>query len=157
MINRIEDWIDETNREYQSQRHSCMTLEAAFSGFYPAQFLRDSYFVVVEHIPKPNFPELRNMGLGDFIDMPVNGITYKNTYYVLQMQANDLHLHFHELVHVVQWGLLGTDGFISRYINEIQRYGYDYAPLEQMAYSLEHHYHSGGVPLDVPSYVQSKV
>jgi hypothetical protein len=157
VINRIEGWIDETNREYQSQRHSCSTLEAAFSGFYPTQFLRDSYFVVVEHIPKPNFPELRQMGLGDFIDMPVNGITYKNTYYVSKKQANSLRLHFHELVHVVQWSLLGAEDFISRYINELQKYGYESAPLEQMAYFLDHHYHSGGAQLDVPTYVQSKM
>lgn len=157
MINRVEDWIDETNHEYQSQRYSCSTLEAAFNGFYPSQFLRDSYFVVVEHIPKPNFPELRQMGLGDFIDMPVNGITYKNTYYLDQKQANSLRLHFHELVHVVQWSLLGAGGFITRYISEIQSYGYDSAPLEQMAYSLDRHYYSGGAHLDVPTYVQSKI
>lgn len=157
MINRIEMWIDETNREYQSQRYSCSTLEAAFNGFYPSQFLKESYFVVVEEIPKPNFPELRQMGLGEFIDMPVQGITYKNTYYVSSKQVNSLRLHFHELVHIVQWGLLGAEGFINRYINEIQQFGYDSAPLEKMAYFLDHHYHSGGAPLDVPSYVQSKM
>lgn len=157
MINRIEEWIDETNRLYRTQRQSCSILETAFSGFYPSAFLKDSYFVVVEHIPKPNFPELRQMGLDDFIDMPVNGITYKNTYYVDQKQAINLRLHFHELVHVVQWSLLGGEGFISRYINEIQNYGYESAPLEQMAYSLDRHYLSGGKPLDVPSYVQSKI
>ncbi|SDN88593.1 hypothetical protein [Vreelandella arcis] len=157
MINRIENWIDETNREYQSQRYSCSTFEASFSGFYPPHFLRGSYFVVVEDIPKPNFPELRQMGLGDFIDMPVNGITYKNTYYVVPKQASTLRLHFHELVHVVQWSILGAEGFISRYINEIQSFGYNSAPLEKMAYFLDDHYHSGGSPLDVPSYVESKM
>lgn len=157
MINQIENWIDETNHDYRSQRCSCSTLAAAFIGFYPPQFLKDSYFVIVNHIPKPNFPELRQMGLGDFIDMPANGITYKNTYYVSQNQANNLRLHFHELVHVAQWSLLGAEGFIGRYINEIQSYGYDSAPLEQMAYSLDYHYDSGGADLDVPSYVQSKI
>ena len=41
--------------------------------------MRGSYFVVVDNIPKPNFPELREAGLDDFIDLEVNGITYKNT------------------------------------------------------------------------------
>lgn len=157
MINRIEEWIDKTNGEHKSQRQSCSTLEAEFRGFYPIQFLRDSYFVVVEHIPKPNFPELRQIGLGDFIDMPVDGITYKNTYYIVKKHENNLPLHFHELVHVVQWGLLGAESFIGRYINEIQRYGYDSAPLEEMAYFLDSHYQSGGASLDVPTYVQSKM
>ncbi|MFC4876644.1 hypothetical protein [Microbulbifer halophilus] len=157
MINRIEEWIDDTNQKYQSQRSSCSVLESAFAGFYPSQFLQDSYFVVVDDIPKPNFPELREMGLGDFIDRPINGITYKDTYYVDRNQANNLQLHFHELVHVSQWDFLGPADFISRYINEIQVHGYDSAPLEKMAYTLDNHYFTGGAALDVPSYVQSKM
>jgi hypothetical protein len=155
VINRIEAWIKETNRKYQSQRYSCSALETEFNGFYPSQLLKESYFVVLDDIPKPDFPELREMGFGDFIDMPVNGITYMNTYYLDQKQANSLRLHFHELVHVVQWRILGAANFISRYMDEIQHYGYDSAPLEQMAYSLDNHYSSGGARLNVPSYVQS--
>ena len=157
MINRIEQWIDDTNHNFQSQRISCSTFDTVFVGFYSSQFLRKSYFVLVDNIPKPDFPELRAMGLGDFIDMPVNGITYKDTYYLIQDQANNLRLNFHELVHVVQWGLLGASNFINRYIYEIQNYGYESAPLEKMAYFLDHHYSSGGASLDVPSYVQSKM
>lgn len=154
MIKRIEEWIDDINNQYQSKRYSCSTLEQAFTGFYPSQFLKESYFVLVDNIPKPDFPELRQMGLGNFIDMPVDGITYKNTYYLNQMHTNNLRLHFHELVHVVQWNLLGPEGFMNRYIKEIQLYGYDSAPLEKMAYSLDEHYSSGGEHLNVPRYVE---
>lgn len=157
MIGRIEEWIDDTNRKYQSQRRSCSILEAAFAGFYSPQYLRSSYFVIVENIPKPSFPELRQMGLGGFIDMPMSGITYKNTYYVDKKQTHVLRLHFHELVHVAQWDLLGAANFIRRYIDEIKIYGYDSAPLEKMAYSLDDHYFSGRGPLDVPNYVRSKL
>lgn len=110
--------------------------------------------MVVDNIPKPDFPELRQMGLGNFIDMPVDGITYKNTYYLNQVHANNLRLHFHELVHLVQWNLLGSEEFINRYISEIQLYGYDSAPLELMAYSLDKHYSSGGKHLNIPRYVE---
>lgn len=157
MIDRIENWIDETNRVYLSKRRSCSILEAEFAGFYPSPFLKESYFVVVAEIPKPNFPELREIGLGDFIEMPVSGITYKDTYYVSEEFASVLRLHFHELVHVVQWRLLGAGSFISRYISEIQQYGYNAAPLEKMAYALDEHYFTGGPHIDVPSFVQTKM
>ena len=157
MINRIEEWIVGINKRYRPHRISCSLFESEFAGFYPSKFLRDSYFVAVNDIPKPNFPELREIGLGDFIEMPVNGITYKNTYYINKSQARNLRLHFHELVHVVQWDMLGTAGFIGRYINEIQIHGYDSAPLELMAYNLDNHYSTGGPPLDIPSHVQSKI
>ena len=39
--------------------------------------------------------------------MTVNGVTYKNTYYIIPQAAEILRLHFHELVHVAQWGNLG--------------------------------------------------
>lgn len=119
--------------------------------------MRGSYFVVVDNIPKPNFPELREAGLDDFIDLEVNGITYKNTYYLQPRFVGELRLHFHELVHVVQWGLLGAHTFINRYINEIQSQGYDHAPLEKMAYALGDYFSMGGKPLDVQSYVHSKL
>lgn len=157
MINRIEEWIDDTNLKYRAQRNSCAIFDTAFMGFYPSEFLRKSYFVSVDNIPKPDFPELRDMGLGEFIDMPVSGITYKDTYYLVRTQADNLRLHFHELVHVAQWRLLGVANFINRYIYEIHNYGYESSPLERMAYFLDHHYSSGGADLDVPSYVQSKL
>lgn len=157
MINLIEEWIDSINTKYQSQRKLCSHFSSNFSGFYSEEFLEKSYFVVVENIPKPDFSELREAGLGDFIDMEVKGITYKNTYYVHSRYADELRLHFHELVHVAQWSLLGASGFINRYISEIQAHGYDDAPLELMAYALDGHYYRGGNPVDVPSYVQSKM
>jgi len=71
---------------------------------------------VIGEIPKPDFPELRERGLGDFIDMEVEGITYDDTYYVKAGAANELRLHFHELVHVAQWRELTPKGFMERYI-----------------------------------------
>ena len=102
MLNEIEQWIDQTNLDYEVQRVSCNCFADAFDGYYPLSFLKNAYFVVVDNIPKPGIPGLREIGLRDFIDMKVDGITYKNTYYILPHVAKNLRLHFHELVHVVQ-------------------------------------------------------
>jgi len=157
MLKIIEQWIDQTNIEHESKRVSCSRFNNAFSGFYPASFLEKSYFVVVENIPKPNIPGLREMGLGDFIDMQADGITYKNTYYILPHVAQNIRLHFHELVHVAQWNNLGAAKFIQRYIEEIQNYGYADAPLEKMAYGLDAHFTKGGEHIDVPRHVAENI
>ncbi|MBM7455673.1 hypothetical protein HNR62_001545 [Oceanisphaera litoralis] len=157
MLHKIEQWIDQTNLEYQGQRISCSKFFDDFSGFYSLEFLQQAYFVVVDTIPKPNFPELRQMGLGNFIDMEVHGITYKNTYYILPHLASNLRLHFHELVHVAQWGYLGAIPFIERYITEIKTVGYGEAPLEKMAYGFDSHFTNGGEKIDVPNYVAQKI
>ena len=157
MIEQIGQWIDQTNIAYQEQRTCCDHFSKEFEGFYSVPFLQNAFFAVVDKIPKPDFPELRQMGLGDFIDMDVTGITYKNTYYILPHAINTISLHFHELVHVAQWKILGARNFIQRYIFEIQNYGYSQAPLEIMAYSLDNHFSRGGNKVDIPSFVSEKI
>ncbi|WP_226665070.1 hypothetical protein [Microbulbifer aggregans] len=132
---------------------SCACFVDIFSGFYSPSFLRNAQFVIVDSIPKPDFPELQQLGLGRFMELDARGITYKNTYYVLRGSEDILRLHFHELVHVAQWQSLGAAGFITRYIQEIQQFGYDESPLEIMAYSLDAHFSSTGKQFDIPDYV----
>lgn len=157
MLYKIEKWIDQTNIKHINQRICCDQFTDQFKGFYPVSFLKQAFFVVVNNIPKPDFPELRDIGLGDFIDMDVRGITYKNTYYILPDVIKNLKLHFHKLVHVAQWEHLGAVNFIKRYIIEIQENGYKDAPLEKMAYALDSNFSSGEEKIDIPSYVSSEI
>lgn len=156
-MDRIEQWIDQINFEYSKQRICCSEFSCNFEGFYKKSFLKKAFFVVVDDIPKPEIPELRQLGLGDFIDMDVDGITYKDMYYIKPHVAKDLRLHFHELVHIAQWKHLGAQSFIRRYISEIETYGYDRAPLEEMAYFCDSHFSAGGDKIDIPSYVSQKI
>lgn len=120
-------------------------------------FLETAYFVVTDDIPKPDFPELREAGLEDFIDRDLEGITYNDTYYITQSTASELRLHFHELVHVIQWRELTPPGFIRRYVQEIREFGYDKAPLEKMAYALDRHYQAQGRHMNVEQFVRKNL
>lgn len=157
VLNQIEEWIDSTNDRFSNQRQSCALFADNFAGFYSEEFLSNSYFVIVDSILKPDFPELRQVGLGEFLDKEVQGITYKNTYYVVPSVAQNLRLHFHELVHVAQWKSLGAIGFLRRYISEVQSVGYRGAPLEKIAYAFDHHFSLGGQKVDVPSYIENQI
>ena len=46
-------------------------------------------------------------------------------------------LHFHELVHVVQWARLGVDNFLLAYGAGLLQFDYEKTPLERMAYSMQ--------------------
>lgn len=153
ILTAIEQWIDEVNHKYKYKRVCCTQFASQFAGFYPTEFLENAFYVVIDEIPKPDFAALRAMGLGDFIDMKVSGITYKNTYYLLPTSVDNLRVHFHELVHVLQWQNLGALAFIARYMNEIKHFGYHNAPLEIMAYALDTHFISSGEEINVPEYV----
>jgi hypothetical protein len=157
VLAKIEQWIDETVETYSDSRVSCKVLLPHFNGFFPADFLEKSFFVVVDKIPKPDSPELRQMGLGDLIDGDHVGITYKNTYFIKRELENNYRLHFHELVHVLQWRFLGTSGFIERYIQELTENGYNDAPLEKMAYELDAYFYAKKPAFDIPQYVQRTI
>ena len=157
MLQKINEWIDQTIAAFSNQKQSCAKFTSEFSGFFSNEFLSNCYFVIVNEIPKPNFPELYQAGLGDFINMKMAGITYKNTYFIRSSSANDRSIHFHELVHVLQWEILGAEGFIQRYITEIQNYGYTSAPIEIMAYALQNHFVNNHTPINILEYVQQKL
>ncbi|RUM67063.1 MAG: hypothetical protein DSZ06_02090 [Sulfurospirillum sp.] len=157
MLDKINNWIDQTLKDYLDQTVSCGQFCSQFNGFYPAKFLSNSSYVIVDKLPKPDFPELRQAGFGNFIDMDVAGITYKNTYFIKKGHENDIALHFHELVHVIQWKHLGAVPFIQRYMEEIKKFGYQNAPLEKMAYELQDHFSKRRQPINIPDYVKSKI
>ena len=116
-------------------------------GFILPNSLKTNNYVVVDQIPKPDFAGLPELDLGDFVDMVAAGITYKNTYYILPHVTTNLR------VNVAQWVELGADKFMLRYISEIQRVGYHYAPLEKMEYGFDEQFASRGKTIDVPKYV----
>lgn len=157
VLNKINDWIDQTLKSYSNQKISCECFSSQFDGFYPTEFLSNSYYVAVDRLPKPDFPELRQAGFGGFIDMDLEGITYKNTYFIKKGYESNTALHFHELVHVLQWQYLGELPFIQRYMEEILRFDYRNAPLEKMAYDLQDHFSMRREPLSIPNYVQNKI
>lgn len=100
-------------------------------------------------MPVPAYQFLADHGLTDLFNRNLAGLTLDNTYYLRPSVEDNLRIHFHELVHVAQWQHLGVEGFITRYLQELQAFGYDNMPLERMAYDLDAQYAAGGPIADV--------
>jgi hypothetical protein len=134
----IADWLQKTLAMYASVSRPVASL--GFSGladYFDAPLLASSKVVVVPRVP---MPPLSAMGLDrfrDFEQMDAGGITYLDTYFVRADHAHIESLHFHELVHVVQWRLLGPERFLALYADGLERFGYRNSPLEVMAYDLQ--------------------
>ena len=60
-----------------------------------------------------------------------------DTIFLKPTHSNNENTHFHELVHVIQWRLLGPDRFLFSYANDLECFGYRQSPLEAMAYDAE--------------------
>jgi hypothetical protein len=95
-------------------------------------------------------------GLPEFAamkQMSFDGITFKDTFF-LQHGRGSEGLHFHELVHVVQWSRLGIDNFLLAYGLGLLAHGYAQSPLEQMAYTLQYVFEGGTPPQNLVGIIE---
>ena len=154
IANEIESWIDKIIKSYAGNSISCATLSNQLGDCYPLSFLQKCKYVVVDNIPRPeiNLPEFH-----DFLTMDIEGITYKELYFIKSGCEHEMPLHLHELVHVAQWNHLGANNFINRYLTEIKVYGYYDAPLEKMAYYAQSEFETKNQIINIPAWVSNSL
>lgn len=154
----VEDWIQNTLAE-----HATNAKPVASFGFnrlpdyFDPQLLASSKVVVVPRVPMPPLTAMGLDGFRDFEQMDAGGIAYLNTYFVRADYADIEALHFHELVHVLQWRLLGPEKFLALYADGLERFGYRDSPLEVMAYNLQDKFDLERMRFDVESVCRSQV
>lgn len=143
---RLRQWIDDLLGHHADQARTVPSL-----GFeqltlcFPNELLERTKVVEVARVP---FPPVECFGLPEFAimqQMQFDGITFKDTFF-LQRGRSSESLHFHELVHVVQWARLGVDNFLLAYGFGLNHFGYESSPLEQMAYTLQRSFENGDRP-----------
>jgi len=153
----VQVWIDTLLEENKKQAVPVINL--AFSRLqkvFSADLLNNAKAVVVTG--KVPFPPLSRMGLPEFAQMEtmsMAGITYKDTFFVSYLHQTES-LHFHEMVHVVQWERLGVDDFLLAYGVGLMQFGYRDSPLEQMAYSLQEGFERRNLPPGVVDLIRQK-
>ena len=134
----VREWIEKTLEENRPNAVSVTSLSfPRLSMVLPLDLLARAQVVVVTG--KVPFPPLSRMGLPEFTQMEnmlMTGITYKDTFFLSHLHQTES-LHFHELVHVIQWERLGVDNFLLAYGVGLMQFGYRDSPLEKMAYSLQ--------------------
>jgi hypothetical protein len=88
--------------------------------YFTESTLASAKVVLIDPLPRP---PLSSMGLSRFADFECgdfDGITYMDTFFVKPTHSRDENMHFHELVHVVQWRLLGPERFLFSYANGLE-------------------------------------
>lgn len=131
-------WIEST-----LAAHSQTAKQVASSGFarlpqyFSPELLEFAKVVIVDRIP---MPPLSQMGLTQFAAFETanfDGITFLNTFFVKRGVETSESLYFHELVHVIQWKMLGPERFLAAYVDGLEKFGYRDSPLEKMAYDAQ--------------------
>lgn len=143
----VISWIRSTLEHHSPDKIPLVTTGHArlLSGYFPSSFLERSYVIYTDEIPSvplyaTGIPELISMN-----QMPAAGITYLDTFFILQTEKHDPSIHFHELIHVIQWEYLGMERFLLCYGHGLLTSGYRSSPLEKMAYDLQHRFGNGEI------------
>ena len=149
LIENGECWVREQRARHRPEaRPLHAQTQAALAPFFDADVLRDVRFRSVPIIENPDFYDAL-IAAGQPVPMDftsARGITYDDT---VLLSAGDgtlpgppSGLLFHELVHVVQYRLLGIGGFVRRYLTGWAAAGFVYEaiPLEREAFDLQHRF-----------------
>ena len=151
-------WIRQTVAAYAERARpaSGFGFRRLLAYFSPA-LLASARVVPVDVLP---MPPLSQMGLTQFTEwerIEYGGITYLDTYFVTQNELANEALHFHELIHVIQWRLLGPERFIAMYADGLERFGHRSSPLEVIAYDLQDRFGTSAAVFDAEAEVAARL
>ena len=155
---KVQAWIQKTLAAYEKDAQPIASMRfARLPLYFDHTSLETAKFIPIDRVP---MPPLSAMGLdrfavfeqGDF-----NGVTYLNRYFIKRAVVTEEAIHFHELIHVIQWRLLGPEGFLAAYANGLDEFGYENSPLEKMAYDAETSFEGSSVIFDADKFVAEQL
>lgn len=150
LIAQGQKWIKEQREAFRPLGRALPdTAIAQFSLYFEERLLREVRLVTVPALENPGFLEEyrsvfseKAIPLLDFTAMA--GITFVDTIVLADRfaSADPKAVIFHELVHAVQYDLLGPEKFVELYLLGWINQGFNYAaiPLEMDAYELQNRY-----------------
>jgi len=154
----VRDWISKTLAAHAPKAKSAASFNFQKLPLYHSnELLARAKVVVVDKCPVPPVSTIGLTQFADFENMNARGIAYLDTYFVLWHEAEQESLHFHELVHVIQWQLLGAERFLALYADGLEKHGYRNGPLEVMAYNHEARFNSTEPPYSVEAAVRQQL
>jgi hypothetical protein len=150
----VASWIRSTLMVYSGATRTVTSCGFPRLPFYfSAKTLASTKVVLADRLP---LPPLSSWGLTDFADFErsdPDGVTYLDTFFVKRHQSKNEAIHFHELIHVIQWRFLGPEKFLRAYADGLNSFGYRNSLLEIMAYDAEKRFVSSTVQFDAEQLV----
>jgi hypothetical protein len=134
----VLSWIRETLATHSMAAKPVSSVGfARLPQYFGTELLASTKFVAVDKIPMPPLSALGLTQFANFESGDFAGITYLDTFFLKKGHSAEERLYFHELIHIVQWRLLGPERFLATYADGLEKCGYRDSPLEIMAYSAE--------------------
>lgn len=157
MIKDITAWIAQLQQQTHTHQQSCEVLASQLQGYFPADFLAHSRFMVVDKLPMPSLSGLKGVLAKRWLPSELNAIAYPGCYYILRTQQNDWAEHCRQLVHLAQWQHLGTEAYLELLYQQVSDHGFEQASLIKMAAQVSQHFEQGSQLSDIPALIQQSL
>jgi hypothetical protein len=155
---KITGWIQQALAAHKALARSVMSKNFPRLPLYFSRTqIEAAKFVVVDRVPVPPLSEIGLSQFKEFEHGDYDGITYLDKYFLKRSKACDESLHFHEMIHVVQWRLLGAELFLTKYAGGLENFGYRNSPLEKMAYDAQELFSPSMPIFDAEKLVEQKL
>lgn len=149
LIERGVQWVLSRRNEYRNGARELSQRErSGLSLFFDSSTLDVVKVRSVSFIENPEFyKDIKDFKGPPLLDFSVAvGMTFNDTIAIseryLKPGPPPLSLLFHELVHVVQYQILGIEAFVGSYVRGWAEHGFEYdcIPLEVQAFALQQRY-----------------
>ena len=148
-------WISLTLARFRAELHPVAKLEfARLPRFFSPGLLAYARVAAVDRMPLA--PPLRLWSSMDSMEN-ISGLTLRNAYFLRRDEMYREDLHAHELVHILQWRLLGESKFLRLWLSDEQTRGYGRNRLEKIAYRVQEEFKKAKEPFDAEARVAELV
>jgi hypothetical protein len=158
LLSDIEEWLGQTLAAHKAQMQPVAAAKFdSLNQYYPKTALQRVQRVIVDRCP---VPPLAVTGIPQFAEIEkwdIKGIPWVNTIFIRRDLADWDAVHFHELLHVIQWEHLGTERYLTAWAIGTVTRGYRDNPLEEMAFRHQLRFETDKTPYDVISEVNAEI
>jgi hypothetical protein len=106
----VLDWIQQTLLAHKSRARPIASKKFKRLPLYFSEAqIQATKFVIVERVPVPPLSSFGLFRFKEFERGDYDVITYLDTYFLKRSGAGNESLHFHEMIHIVQWRVFPCD------------------------------------------------
>ena len=135
---QVISWIRHTLSAHEKDAKSVASAGfVRLPHYFSDGLIASTKYVVVDRPPMPPLSALGLKQFAAFEQGDYDAITYLDTFFLKMGHVADEGLYFHELIHVVQWRVMGAERFLAAYADGLETFGYRNSPLEAMAYDAQ--------------------
>jgi hypothetical protein len=121
---RAISWIGQTLNAHLNEAKIVARLPfRRLPHYFSSELLKSTKVVFVDRVPMPPLSSWGLIRFAQWVSGDYDGISYLDTFFVKSRLALVERLHFHELIHIVQWRLLGPEAFLAAYAAGLERFG----------------------------------